>query len=798
MLKNYIHVALRNLRRHKLYSLINIFGLAVGMACSLIIFLHIAHEFSYDRQSPAAGRTYRITAEFQRGERSSLMPYIPAGPTLAAELPEVEAEARLFTYSWKEKALIGAGPHSFYEEGFFLADPGILDMLAIPLLQGDARSALADSGRILLSESAARKYFGTGDPLGKTLAVKNMIQADFVVAGVFRDVPANAHFHPNFIAPIEAGNRVFWPGFLERNSFFTYIRLKPGASAAVLQAKLGRVLGRRLGNDAAFFTFMLQPLTDIHLRSHMSGEIEANGDLKSVGLLALLAWLVLIGACINFVNLTTARSESRAKEVGLRKTVGAIRPQIVRQFLAESCVLALAAVGPALFLVWWLWPAFQSLMNVRRPLSAVPVPMFLAILAGLLAFIGLAAGSYPALVLSRFAPSEILRGRVKAGYRRSLSRSVLVVVQSAAAVILMAGTVMVLFQMRYIQNKNLGFDKEQVVILRLKDYEAQKGYAVLKSALARLPDIVGVAASESLPSEITRRHPAWHEGAEAGVEEPILWTAVDYSFLDVYGMKLAAGREFSRDKPSDEKRAYIINETAARAFGWAEPVGKGFALSNKNLARPMFEKGEVIGVVRDFHFQSLHKPIEPVVLSIREDSVNYAAVKIRPGRIAQALAALTEAWKRVFPGRPFDYFFFDENVARMYASERRIGRMFGAGAALSLFLSALGLFGLASFSAAKRTREIGIRKTLGASVRDIAVLLSKEFALLFVAANMIAWPAAYLLTKKWLMGFAYRIAAGPQIFLLASVAAGLILTAAVGFQALKAALANPVESLRYE
>ncbi len=796
MLASYIKIALRNLRRHKAYSLINVLGLAVGIACSLVIFLHIAFEAGFDRQSPAAGRTYRVTGEFRRGERANASPYIPATASLRAEIPEIEAEARLFTYSWKEKALIGAGARSFYEEGFFLADPSVLDIFAIQLLRGEAGAALADPGRILLSESAARKYFGDGDPVGQTLAVKNMSRADFIVSGVFRDVPADAHFHPDFIAPLEAGGRIFWPDFLERNSFFTYVRLRPGAAAGDVQAKLGRVMGSRMGRMASAWTFRLQPLTDIHLRSGLNGEIETGGDLKSLRLLALLALIILAGACINFVNLATARSESRAVEVGLRKTVGARRAQIVRQFLAESFVLALAAVPPAVLLFLLLRPALNSVLNVQRPLSGIPWLPFAAILAGVLAFIGLAAGTYPAFVLSRFSPAGILRGHSRTAARRSPARRVLVVVQCAAAIGLTAGTLVVLSQMRYIQNKNLGFDKEQVIVLPLKDEETQASFAAFKDVLAGLPDVVGVSASESLPSEVGRRHPLWRE--EAAGEEPVLWVGVDYDFLDVYGMEMAAGRKFSPRFPSDAKRAYIINETAAKAFGWTEPLGKGLGLSNQGLARPMFERGEVIGVVRDFHPQSLHRPIEPVVLCLLGRTAEYAAVKIRPGATPRALAAVGEAWRRSYPGRPFDYFFFDERVARMYAAERRSGGMYGAGAALSLFLSALGLAGLASFSAARRTREIGIRKTFGASVRDIVVLLAGEYAKLFVAAGIVALPAAYAMARQWLSGFAYRIEVGPWTFLLAAGAAGAILIAAVGAQSLRAAQADPAKSLRYE
>jgi putative ABC transport system permease protein len=798
MFRSHVIVAVRNLFHHKIYALINILGLAVGMGCSLVIFLHIAGEFSYDRQSPGADRTYRLTGEYKRGGRISHSAFIPAVPPLQIEIPEIETSVRLFTYSWREKALLASGAESFYEEGFFLADPAVLDMFAIPLLQGDAGTALADPGRIILSQSAAAKYFGSRDPIGRTLSVKNYTPTEFVVSGIFRDMPENIHFHADFIAPLEAGNKVFWPGFLDRNSFYTYVRLRRGVPASAAGKKLPAVLGRHLGAEAESFVFHLQPLTDIHLRSQLGSEIEANGDLKSVFLLALLAIVILAGSGINFVNLATARSAGRAKEVGLRKVIGARRPQIVRQFLAESGLLTLASVPPAFLLAVVLVPAFNGLLNARVSFRSVP-PMTLGLaLAGLVIAVGLAAGTYPAFLMSGFAPAEALKRRVQTGSRRSLIRGALVVIQCAGAVTLMAGTLIILSQMRFIQNRKMGFDKEQIVILPLKDSEARSGYPALKAALTLNPEVLHVSASESLPSQISWRHPAWHEGAGSEVEEPILWNAVDYDFLETFGMELAAGRSFSRNFPSDEKRGYIINETAARIFGWARPVGMSFALSNKNLKVAWFDKGEIIGVVKDFHSQSLHKPIEPVVLSIQKDSYRFAAVKVRPGRTGETLASLAGTWKRILPGRPFDGFFFDDSVAKMYASERRIGRAFGAGALLSLFLAALGLFGLASYSAAKRTKEIGIRKTLGASTRDIVLLLSREFAGLFLAANLAAWPIAYVVTQKWLQGFAYRIAAGPSIFLLASAVGLVVLAMSVSSQALKAAWADPADSLRFE
>jgi len=798
MILNIIKIALRNFRRHKGTAVLNLAGLAVGMACALAMVLHLARELSYDRHNKHASRIVRLTSQIRRDDQVRTSAYASALPPLAADFPEIEAEVRLFSYSWREKALVARGERAFYEEGFFLADPSIFEVFTLPFIAGDPSTALAEPRSIVLSESAARRYFGKESALGGILSVKNMQRADLVVRGVFRDVPAASHFHPDLIAPLAAGEFLFWENFEIRNSFHRYMRLRQGASPAELEAKLPGFFLRHAGSAAGPQTLRLQRLTDVHLRSRLDGEIEPNGDIRSLRLFVLLTVLVLASACINYVNLATARSETRALETGLRKAMGADRPRLILQFLGESFVGALLSLPAALLLLQLLLPPLNAILHTELSMAAADPWLLAAGLGCTVVVIGFATGLYPAVVLSRFEPASVLKGRLGTGGRRLIARGALVVVQSAAAIILMVGTIVVYRQMRFIQNKDLGFDRGQVVVLPLKDWESVQAYPRLKTSLAGSPEITYVTASESLPSNVTRRHDAWHEGAPLGIEAPILWSAVDYDFLETFGMTLVVGRSFSPTFSADAKRAYIINETAARTFGWNEPLGRRFSLSNKNLQRPIFEEGQIVGVVKDFHSRSLRGSIEPLVLSLQPDAVRYASLRFREGRTKQALEALASRWKEILPGRPLEFSFLDETVNRMYQEERRTGRIFGYAAALSLCLSGLGLIGMASFAAARRTKEIGIRKTMGASVLDIVRLLSGNFLRLFLIANVLAWPTAYVLMRSWLMDFAYRIGLGPSIFLLASALAFLLLAVSVGFKALRAALADPVQSLRYE
>ena len=797
MLKNYLKIAMRTIWKHKGYSFINIAGLAIGITFCLLIFLYVTDELNYDRTHANADRIFRLTEEFKQGDRQLRSAYITGIPSLGEEFPEVRASVRLFTYSWKEKTLVSNGREFFYEEQFFLADPSLFRIFSFSFLAGTPETALADKNSIVISEAMARKYFKGEDPLGKTISVKNYNPVDFTITAVIRDMPVQSHFHCDFIAPLAAGEDLFWKSFLERNSFYTYVLLDKTSSPAALEAKFPDFLRRQMGEKAAGRQLKLQPLAEIHLNSHLSGEIEANGDIKYIYLFSFLAVVILLVACVNFINLATARSIIRAREVGLRKVIGARRGLLLKQFLGESVLMAILALPVAFLLAELLLPAFNSILNKNLSLEGTSAATILLGSAAITLFAGLVSGCYPAFILSSYQPALVLKGKSHSGARAALIRKILVVVQYSVSVVLVIGTLVVWSQMRYIQRRDMGFSRDQVVIVPMKDYPAQQKYDLIKNAWLQNPGIRDVTASEYLPSKIQGRHNAWYEGSPGNEEVEVFWNDVDFNYLDTYGIGLASGRGFSQEL-GDERKAYIINESAAKAFGWDSPLGKKMNLSNRGLARPAFETGEVIGVVKDFHFASLHSKIEPLVLVVARMRLYNIAVKLRPETIRNTLDIMAAEWKRIVPERPFDFTFFDDNVQSMYQADQRTGRVFGYSTVLSLLLSCLGFFGLASISTAQRTREVGIRKVLGASLPDLVGLLSAEFMRLVMVANILGLPVAYLVVRKWLAGFAYHIKLGPEFFLGAVGLSFAVAFVTVSLQAVKAALADPVESLRYE
>ncbi len=797
MFRAHLKLVLRTMARHRGYTMISIAGLALALACAFLMLLFITFDTSYDKHHRDAGRIFRVTSAWS-GERSGESATISGGLPFDGQFPEVEKAARLFTYSWKEKALVAGNGKSFFEDRFFLADPSIFEVLSFDFVQGEPKTALAGTSDLVISESMAAKYFGGEDPLGKILAVRNLGQADMKVTGVIRDMPQNSHVHCDFIAPFSAGETLFWPGFSERNNSYIYILLREGASPSGLEAKFPAFLSRHLGESASRFALRLQPLTAIHLHSHFSDEIEPGGNPGTVRFFGLLALIVLAVAVINFVNLTTARSIGRAREIGIKKVSGARRGALIRQFLGEAVLFAFLALPVALALAQALLPLFNSALDATLTMGFEGNSRLFAGAALLTVLTGLLSGVVPAFMLSGFRPVEVLKGKFSLGSRGAFIRRSLVVLQYAASIILMTGAVVVSTQLRFIQSKDLGFDRGQIVILPIKDAETMAGYDALKTAFLRSPAVLGVSGSEGIPSRIRRRHAVLFEGAPGGEEAAYPSCFVDFDFLSTYKITLASGRDFSRTFGSDADRAYIINETAARAFGWASPVGKKIQFSNRNLMKAEFGPGEVIGVVKDFHFQSLHETIEPLVLKVRKVEFTHIAARLAPGKIRIGLDFLASSWKQVFPGRPFEFSFLDEDIDRLYREDRRTGRVFGYATGFSILIAGLGLFGLASFSAAQKTREIGIRKVLGASAESIVVLLSREFAALVLAANFVAAPVAYALMVRWLQGFAYRTGPSGWPFVLAAALSFLTALAAVSAKAVKSALSNPVESLRYE
>ncbi len=794
-----LRIALRAIRRQKGYAFINIAGLTLGLTCAMLMLLFITFELSFDHFNRDADRVFRVREKYTRPGRSFNSSSIKRPYPFGAAFPEVEKEARLFSYSWKEKALVAYQEKSFFEERFFLADPEIFDILSFDFLQGDPATALAGPRNLVISQSAASRLFGRDSAMGKIVSVRNLGRADFTVTAVVKDLPANSHVHCDFMAPFAAGDILFWSGFEQGSDAYTYLRLKKGTSPAALEKKFPAYLAGHLpAAEASSLTFHLQPLTSIHLGSRLNDELEPPGDAATVAMFGALTAIILMIAGVNYVNLATARSITRAREVGLRKVMGARRGSLVGQFVSEAVLFAAIALPAAFLLAQFLLPVFNGLIAAHLSFDFRGNGLLLAGMLAVTLAVGIGSGIYPAFVVSAHAPADILKGQLDRGVKGAGLRKTLVVMQYASSVVLMIGAVIVSGQMRFVRSKSLGFDREQVVTIPINDTETMAGYDAAKTAFLRSPAVIGVSGSFGIPSRIRGRSLIRYEGAAGEVEADFPYCFVDFDFLKTYGIPLAAGRDFSREFPADEKTAYLINETAARAFGWADPLGKKIQFSNRGLKFAEFVPGEVIGVVRDFHFQSLRQKIEPLVLKVRRSDFSGMAVRLAPGTTQTGLDYLASQWKQIFPGRPFDFSFLDDEIDRLYRTDRRMGKVYAYATGLGILIAGLGLFGLASLSAARRAREVGIRKVLGASAEGLVVLLSREFGRLVLLANLIAWPLAYALMRRWLDGFAYRTAIGPWPFALAAFVSFALAMAAVSLRAARSVMANPVESLRHE
>jgi putative ABC transport system permease protein len=794
MFKHYILIALRSLRKRKGYSFLNIAGLTVGMAAGILILLAVRHDLSYDRFHEKADRIYRVvTIDSAFGVSSQRVGMtIPAlAPAAEAAFPEIEAAVRLVGGG---QQLFSVGERDIYAEAVFLADSTFFRVFDFELLVGHAPTALVEPNTIVLTESMAHRLFGDADPMGQT--VRSNQQDDFRVTGIVADPPPNSHLVFDAIASLYPTDSEADGGFANWLQSWTgigmigYFLLDSPESAAALEPKLEALLREREVNPV--WSVALQPLTDIHLRStDVVFDVNAGkSDISYVWGLGLVGLFVLLIAAFNFMNLSTARSADRAREVGVRKVSGAETGQLVAQHLGESLVTGMIAFVLALGLVALMLPILAATFDRQLGLYLLADPVAILGLLGLAVVISLLAGSYPAFVLSRFDPLIVLKGSFQRSTRGEALRKGLVVTQFAASVVMIVGTLVVTQQLDHIMERNMGYNRDQVVALSVGGQNLQAQAPALREELERMPAVTGVARSNTLPGRGLGRLGLQPEGT---AEEDVWITSViviDHDWLDLLEVELAAGRNFSLEYGTDQQEAIIINEATARELGWDDPVGRRIQAAGQNRA--------VVGVVKDFHFASVRHRVEPLVMLYNPNGGSTMSIRLAATDVRQALDTIEETWTRLYPDYPFEYSFLSDEFAELYREEAHFAVLSRGFAWLAIFIACLGLFGLAAFTAQQRTKEIGVRKVLGASTPRLVALMSRDFLLLVGIAFVIAVPIAYWAMGRWLEDFAYRITLGPGIFLLAGGAALAIALLTVGYHAVRAATADPVKAIRAE
>lgn len=800
MFKNYLKIAFRNVKNHKAYAFINISGLAIGMACCILIISFITTELSYDRFHKNADRIYRQGLDANLGGNQILMPIstAPAAPAFVQDYPEILDAVRIRRM---RNVFIKDRDQEFFEENVILVDNSIFNVFTFPMTKGDPNTALKAAYSMVMTEDTAKKYFGDEDPIGKILKVDN--QFDYTVTGVVENVPKNSHFTFDILCSFEslyAQNREAMEVWLSFN-LYTYVLLQENFNPKVLENKFPALIDKHMGTAlkaiGGEINFFLQPLTKIHLHSHMENEIGANSDIAYIYIFAAIALFILIIACINFMNLATARSALRAREVGIRKVVGAERKELIRQFLGESLIYSLFSMLVAVGLAHLVLPLFSSLSGRELSIDYFGMPWLIPSLIGMILFVGLAAGSYPALFLSSFQPVKVLKGHLKAGAANARFRSILVVGQFVISIGLIISTGVILNQLRYMKNKNLGFEKGNVVVVRTSDGPAQESIDSIKQEFKKIPGVLNAGLSSQLPGREANVSPFVPEGFSATEAQLMKGIDIDQDFIPTMGITVTEGRNFSTEFGTDSSDAIIINEAAARKFGWSDPIGKKIEHFSGEEIEDRTAR-TVVGVIKDIHMSSLHNLIMPLLINNESDDWDNISIRINPNNVGSTIDKLRAKWRELYPNQSFDYYFLDESLATLYESEGRLSQIFSSFTLFAIFIACLGLFGMASFTAEQRTKEIGIRKVLGASVSGVVVLLAKDFLKLVLIANIIAWPIAYLAMKKWTQGFSYQAGIGVEMFVITAVMAAVIALLTVSFQSIKAALSHPINAIKYE
>ncbi|MFC2160468.1 ABC transporter permease [Acidobacteriota bacterium] len=798
MLKNYLKITLVQFKKHKSYSIINILGLAIGIACCILIISYIFHELSFDKFHDKANRIFRIGVDLKMSDNHLNLPKSspPMADYFTQNFPEVLNAGRIQSMG---RQPVNYQDKLFYEDRIFYADNSIFDIFTFPLIKGDSKTALISANSVVITEEVAERYFGEEEPVGRILNFNNNLE--LTVTAVAKNVPQNSHFSFDMLCSFERyakNNLSAMQNWLSINNY-TYILLQEDYDFRFLEEKFPAIVEKQVGSLLKYvkgeLTLFLQSLTSIHLHSNLKQEISGNSSIAYIYIFAVIAILILATACFNFTNLATARSANRAKEVGIRKVLGGNRRQIITQFLFESIFFSLVSLILALLIVELSLPIFYSISGIELNINYIENPWLFPGLIGLAVIVGLFAGSYPAFYLSAFQPLKIVRGVTHSRPTKFRFRSILVIFQFSLSIVLIFGTMIVFNQLDYMKERNLGFYKNQLVVIPISDRSTAKSLQPFKDEIESYSGILGVAATSHVPGQTTYINPFIPEGYSIEQMQYMGELYIDYDFIPTMGIEISEGRNFSKEFPTDISNAVIINEAAAKKFGWEQPIGKTIQDISSSQKISGFS---VIGVVKDFHIESLHKQIVPLFIGNTTHNLNSLVVRIRPENIPETISFLKKKMEEVYPQRPFEYSFLNDSFDSQYRAEERLGDIFSYFSVLAIFIACLGLFGLASYTAEQRKHEIGIRKVLGASLSGILILVSKEFTKWVLAANVIAWPIAYVSLSLWLQGFSYRTNITPKIFVFSALISLVIAFLTVSLQTFRAAVANPAKALRYE
>lgn len=807
MFRNYLKTAFRNLRKSPFYTSLNVTGLAMGLATCLLILLYVTNELSYDRYNTKVDHIYRINNEIKFGSNYFDLAVAPAllGPEILKEFPEVEQYTRLL---WHDPLVIRKGSENFNEGRVASADSTLFDVFSLQMIAGNPKDVLREPNTLVITEKIARKYFNSTDVVGKNLFINN--SRNYTVTAVIKDVPAESHFSFDLFVPMLENEDSRTGGWLSEN-YSTYLLIKPGSDIKKLDAGFNKLLLRHTENDmkamtnksmaefekeGGYIRSSLTPLTRIHLYSNKTGELQGSGNIEYVYIFSAIAVFILLIACVNFMNLSTARSANRAKEVGIRKVLGSLRKNLITQFLTESFLLSFISLIIAILATALLLPYFNELAGINIRTNDLLNPYILSSCVLLMLLVGLLAGSYPAFFLSAFQPIKVLKGNLVRGFKRSWLRDGLVVFQFTISIILIVGTVVIYNQLGYIRNKDMGYDRSQVLMIggsdRLKDQAGS-----FRNELLQISGVKNVTASGYFPVNYNRNNTAFFSSPSLDQKTAIsmqIWS-VDENYIPTLDIKLSEGRNFSPEFLTDSS-AVVINEAAAKFISSKALLGKKIYRID-DLKTKSLQEFHIVGVVKNFHFSSLRAAITPLAFRLSEESSGFA-VRINTSDIPGIIKQIKTRWQAMVPGQPFDYSFMDDDFNKQYEVEQKTGQVFISFTILAIVIACLGLFGLVAFAAEQRTKEIGIRKLLGSSVTGIVRLLSTDFLKLVVISIVLATPISWWIMNKWLQDFVYRINISWWMFAGAALAAILIALLTACFQAIKAALANPINSLRNE